>query len=704
MSTAFTTTRRGFLKTSATVAGGLLVGFSMPVRALAQSTSAAASKLNAWVHVAADDTVTLFIHKAEMGQGTMTSLAQLLAEELECDWKKVRTEFPGVDPVYGNQGVFGSQSIRGQWTPLRTAGATAREMLVSAAAQRWNVDRAQCRAENGFVVNGAGQRLSYGALADAASTLQAPANVALKERSAFKIIGTRQKRLDTPAKVDGSAVFGIDFRLPNMLYGVVARSPVFGGTLKSFDDTKARAVPGVKHVMRVSTGVAILADNTWSALQARRVLDVTWDEGANANVSSASIRAAFVDLASRPGLEARKEGDAAAALSSATNRIEAVYEAPYAAHALMEPLACVADVRADSCEVWASTQAQTFSQATAAKAADLPPNRVKVHSLFIGSGLGRRTRLEYVAETVEAAKAAGVPVKITWSREDDLHHDAYRPAAYVKFAGAVDAAGWPVALTARIVCPSFGFGGGRGGNGVDHTAVEGIEDLAYAIPNMMIDFQRASGAIPTHYWRSVGYSQNTFFAESFIDELAAAGKKDPLELRRRLLAKSPRMLGVLNLAAEKAGWGTPLPAGRARGISVVNNIGSFTAQVAEISIARGVLKIHRVVCAVDCGHTVNPAIIEQQIAGGIGTGLTAALKDAITIEKGRVVQNNFNDYRMSRMGDMPPVEVHLVASTEAPGGIGEASTPGIAPALANAIFALTGKRIRTLPIKPADLV
>ena len=703
MSTSvITTTRRDFLKAGATVAGGLLVGFSMPARSLAQSAGTAASKLNAWVHVAANDTVTLFIHKAEMGQGTMTSLAQLLAEELECDWKTVRTEFPGVDPVYGNQGVFGSQSIRGQWMPLRTAGATAREMLVSAAAQRWNVDRAQCRAENGFVVNG-GQRLSYGALAEAASKLPAPANVALKERSAFKIIGTRQKRLDTPVKVDGSAVFGIDFRLPNMLYGVVARSPVFGGTLKSFDDAKARAVPGVKHVLRVSTGVAILADNTWSALQARRVLDVTWDEGANANVSSASIRAAFVDLASRPGLEARKEGDAAATLSSATNRIEAVYEAPYVAHALMEPLACVADVRADSCEVWASTQAQTFSRTTAAQASGLPPDRVQVHSLFIGSGLGRRTRLEYVAETVEAAKAVGVPVKITWSREDDLHHDAYRPAAYVKFDGALDAAGWPVALTARIVCPSFGFGGGRGGNGVDHTAVEGIEDLAYAIPNMLVDFQRANVGIPTHYWRSVGYSQNTFFAESFIDELAAAGKKDPLELRRRLLAKSPRMLAVLNLAAEKAGWGTPLPTGRARGISVVNNIGSFTAQVAEVSVTKGVLKVHRVVCAVDCGHTVNPAIIEQQIAGGIGTGLTAALKDAITIEKGRVVQGNFNDYRMSRMGDMPPVEVHIVASTEAPGGIGEASTPGIAPAIANAIFVLTGKRIRTLPIKPADL-
>ena len=341
----------------------------------------------------------------------MTSLAQLLAEELECDWKNVRTEFPGVDPVYGNQGVFGSASIRGQWTPLRTAGATAREMLVSAAAQRWNVDRAQCRAESGFVISNSGQRLSYGALADAASKLQAPASVTLKERSAFKIIGTRQKRLDTPVKVDGSAVFGIDFRLPNMLYGVVARSPVFGGTLKSFDDAKARAVPGVKHVMRVSTGVAILADNTWSALQARRVLDVTWDEGPNADLSSAGIRAAFVDLASRPGLEARKEGDAAAALASATNKLEAVYEAPYAAHALMEPLACVADVRADSCEVWASTQAQTFSRATAAQAAGLPPDRVKVNSLFIGSGLGRRTRLEYVAETVEAAKAAGVPVK-----------------------------------------------------------------------------------------------------------------------------------------------------------------------------------------------------------------------------------------------------------------------------------------------------
>ena len=587
------------------------MGLYLPARAagaaVAQS-GAAAAKLNAFVHIGTDDVVTLFIHKAEMGQGTMTSLSMLLAEELECDWTKIRPEFPGVDPAaFGNQGVFGSASIRSSWGPLRTAGARAREMLIAAAAARWNADPGQCRAENGFVIHRAsGERLSFGALAEAASKLPVPERVTLKDPSAFRLIGTSPKRLDTPSKVDGSARFGIDVRLPGMLYAVVARCPVIGGTVSTFDDTKARAVPGVKQVVKVSTGVAVIADNTWSAMEGRRALAVVWDEGPNAAVSSASIRQTFVDLAERPGLEVKNVGDAAAALTAAATKVEAVYDAPYVAHAMMEPLSCVADVRADSCEVWASTQAQTSSRSAAAAAAGLPPERVKVHTLLLGTGLGRRTKLEYVTETVEAAKAAGVPVKVTWSREDDIQHDHYRPAAYIRFGGGVDAAGWPVAWTARVVCPSFS--GGRG-SGVDRTAVEGLEGLEYAIPNMRLEYHRPQVGIPTHYWRSVGFSQNTFFAESFIDELAALGKKDPLELRRRLLAGSPRLLAVMNLAADKAGWGRPLPAGRARGLSVVNNIGSFTAEVAEVSVVNRTLTIHRVVCAVDCGHVVNPAIL-----------------------------------------------------------------------------------------------
>jgi isoquinoline 1-oxidoreductase beta subunit len=692
--------RRDFLKTGSAALGGLLVGFHLPGRTAAAQAPATAAVLNAWIHIGTDDVVTLFVHKAEMGQGTTTSLPMLLAEELECDWTKVRTEFPGVDPAYGMQGVFGSNSIRQSWTPLRTAGARARTMLIAAAAQRWNVAPAECRAENGFVIDRAGQRLSFGALAHAASKLPAPETVALKDPSAFRLIGRPLKRLDTPAKVDGSARFGIDVRLPNMLHAVVARCPVVGGTLKAFDATKANAIAGVRHVAPISTGVVVIADNTWTAMQARAALDITWDEGPNASRSSANIREMFAAMAERPGLEARRDGDAAAVLARTATTIDRVYEAPYAAHVMMEPISTVADVRADGCDVYAATQVQTFSRNTAATASGLPREKVRVHTTFLGSGLGRRSRTENITEAVEASKLAGAPVKVTWSREDDIQRDHYRPAAYVRFSASLDANGWPEALQARIVCPSFA---NAGPNGVDHTAVEGIEDLQYAIPHVLVEYHKPDAGIPTHYWRSVGYSQNTFFLESFLDELPEAGKKDPLELRLRLLAGAPRMRRVLEVAAERAGWGRPLAAGRGRGLSVVNNIGSYTAQVAEVSVAGGALTIHRVVCAVDCGHIVNPAILEQQMIGGIGTGLSAALKDAITIERGRVQQSNFHDYRIGRINELPPIEVVVVPSVEDPGGIGEASTPGIAPAVANAIFAAARKRVRRLPIRPADL-
>jgi isoquinoline 1-oxidoreductase beta subunit len=695
-------TRRDFLRASALGAGGLLVGMVLPGRGLAaqSATSGGDAALNAFIHIGRDDAVTFFIHKAEMGQGTVTSLSMLLAEELECDWARIRTEFPGVDPAFGNQGVFGSMSVRTSWRPLRLAGATAREMLVSAAADRWSVDRATCVAANGAVTNKAtGARLSYGALADAAAKVPPPQNPPLKNPAAFKLIGTSPKRLDTPAKVDGSAMYGIDVRLPGMLYAVVARCPVFGGTLATVDDSAALKVPGVKRVFRISTGVAVVADNTWNAMEGRKALVVAWNEGAGATVSSASIRETFVKLAETPGAEARRTGDATAARAAAARHLDAVYEAPYLAHAPMEPLNCVAHVTADGCDVYASTQVQTSSRDVAASASGLTPDRVRVHTYLLGSGLGRRANPDYVQEAVEIAKIMAVPVKVTWTREDDIQHDRYRPASYVRLSGGVDATGAPSVLTARVACPSFGFGRG----GVDSTAVEGIADLAYAIPNVLVDYQRADVGIPTYYWRSVGYSQNTFFLESFIDELATLGGQDPLELRRRMLAGTPRLRAVLDAAAAKAGWGQPLPSGHGRGLSVVNNIGSFTAQVAEVSVTAGRLQIHRVVCAVDCGEVVNPAGVEAQIVSGIGTGLTAALKDAITIQRGRVVQSNFRDYRITRIGEMPPIDVVIVPSHEAPGGIGEASTPGIAPALANAIFAATGKRLRRLPIAPGDL-
>jgi len=695
--------RRSFLKTSAAATGGLMLGFYLPEsRTLeAQGTT---GKLTAYVQVGTDDTITLYIHKAEMGQGTVTSLSMLLAEELECDWTKIRTEFPGVDPVaFGPmQGVFGSMSVRTSWEPLRKAGATAAEMLVQAAAQKWNVPKSQCRAENNGVVNlNTKERLSYGSLAEAASKRPVPQyGVALKDPSQFKLVGKSQKRMDTPAKVSGKTTFGIDVKIPGMLYASLQRCPVFGGKVKSFDATKTKAVPGVKQVVQVSNGVAVLAENTWAAMEGRKALVVEWDEGRWATNSSASIRKTFADLVEKPGAVARKEGDVAAALASAPKKIEAVYEVPYLSHAPMEPLNAVAHVRADGADVWSGMQIQSVARQTAATITGLPPEKVQIHTVYLGGGFGRRGGADFIGEAVEISKVAGVPVKLQWTREDDLQHDTYRPASYTRFTSALDENGMPTVWNVRVACPSFA--GLR--NGVDRTGVEGIAEIRYTIPNILVEYHPPDVGIPVSYWRSVGYSHNTFFTESFLDELAAAGKQDPVQFRRKLLAKAPRMLGVLDLAAEKAGWGKPLPSGRHRGIAVVDNLGSFNAQVAEISIDKGKVRVHRVVCAVDCGYVVNPAIVKQQIESGIVYGLSALLRGEITIDRGRVQQTNFNNYEPLRIDEMPVIETYIVPSTNPPGGIGEASTPTIAPAVTNAIFSATGKRIRRLPVKPEDLV
>jgi len=672
MKTVKKVNRRDFLKTGAAGAAGLTLTFALPER-LAAQTGASVARLNGYVHIGADDNITFMLTKSEMGQGPLTALSQILADELDCDWKKIRTQIAGVDPkLYGPlQGTFGSLSVRTSWQPLRAAGASAREMLVQAAAQKWSVDKSQCRVENGVVINTASNaRLTYGSLAEAAAKLPVPTTPALKDPKQFRYIGKSVKRLDTPLKVNGTAVFGIDAKVPGMLYAVVAKCPVFGGKVASFDDSKTKTVPGVKQVVQISSGVAVVADNTWNAMEGRRALKVTWDEGPVAKWSTPGIRQMFMDLAAKPGAEARKTGDADAALNSAAKKIDAVYEAPYLSHAPMEPMNCTAHVRADGCDVWAATQIQSAARAKAAEVTGLAPEKVQIHTLFLGGGFGRRGGDDFLADAVETSKAIGAPVKLTWSREDDMQHDLYRPASYTKFAGALDADGWPVAFTSRVVCPSFA--GLQ--NGVDRAAVEGIADLVYSIPNVHVDYHVGEPGIPTTYWRSVGYSQNTFFTESFIDEMAHAGGKDPLEFRRRLLANNKRALAVLDLAAEKAGWGKPLPSGRARGISVVNNIGSFNAQVAEVSVEKGKLKVHRVVCAVE-----------------------------ITIDRGRVKQANFNEYDPLRMDEMPVVEVYIVPSQANPGGIGEASTPTAAPAVANALFALTGKRLRKLPMRSQDL-
>ena len=691
-----TASRRSFLKTTA---AALVVGFYWPdSKELSAQTTTAPSKINAWIRIAPDDSVTLMIHKSEMGQGTVTSLSQLLAEELDCDWKKVRTEFPGLDPAFGLQGVFGSQSIRTGWTPLRTAGAQARAMLVEAAAQRWNIDKSQCRVSNGIISNSSNSAtLTFGQVADAASKLTPPAAPTLKNPSQFTLIGKPIKRRDTPDKVTGRTQFGIDVRVPNMVYAAIARSPVFGGKVVSFDATKAKAIPGVKNFVQISNGIAVIADNTWTAFAAAKALEIKWDEGPNAAFSTESNRTSFAEQTKQPGASAHKQGDGAAALTTAAKTIDALYEAPFLAHAPMEPLNCVAHVTSDKCEVWASTQMQTGIGQVARQITGLPQDKIAVHTYYMGGGFGRRAGTDFAAEAIEVAKAIGVPVKVTWSRENDIQHGNYRPASVTRFAAGLDADGWPTVFTANVACPPMGgFPNGRGG--VDSTSVEGLADLHYAIPHTQIDYHPVTGGVPTTYWRAVGYTQNTFFAESFMDELAHAGGKDPVELRRKLLAGTPRLLGVLNLAAEKAGWGTPLPAGRFRGVAVVNNVGSYTAQVAEVSVTAGKLKVHRVVCATDCGQVVNPAIVDQQIRSAIIFGLSAAMKGEITIEKGRVQQANFNSYDVVRMDEAPIVDVHIVPSTEAPGGMGEAGVPCIAPAVCNAIFAATGKRIRRLPI------
>ena len=711
--------RRDFLKAGLAGATGLVIGFYLPGApdahgdpADAAAAPAAPAVLNAFIRVAPDESVTIIISKSEMGQGVVTSLSMLAAEELECDWKNVRTEFAPLDkayvnPLFGMQGTGGSTSVVSSWEPMCKAGATAREMLIAAAAQKWGVAASECHAENGAVIHAAtNRRATFGSLAEAAAKLPVPTDVKLKDPGDFHVIGKPIKRLDTPIKVNGRAGFGIDTRRPGMLHAVVLRCPVFGGKVASFDAAQAKAVPGVKDVVQISSGIAVVADNTWNAMQGRRALEVKWDEGPNAGLTSESLHKLQFERAQQPGVVARKDGDAAAALAGAAQKLEAVYEAPYQAHATMEPMNCVADVRADSVEVWAPTQFQTTSAALAATIAGVKPEAVNLHTTYLGGGFGRRGLTDFIGDAVETSKAVKAPVQVTWSREDDMQHDFYRPTSYVHISAGLNADGWPVAFTARAACDSVmsWFFPGSITNGLDPNSVEGLQDIPYDIPNVLVDYQLVATPIPVGFWRSVGASQNGFFSESFVDELAAAAKKDPYEFRRHLLSKSPRHLGVLNLAAQKAGWGTPLPAGVYRGMAIVRSFSTYVAQVAEIALDRsnGELKVQRVVCALDCGRTVNPAIVEQQAISGIIYGLSACLKSQITIDKGRVVQSNFDDNPLIRMNEAPAVEVYIVPSTERPSGMGEPCVPPVAPAVCNAIFSATGKRIRHLPVRTED--
>jgi isoquinoline 1-oxidoreductase beta subunit len=711
--------RRDFLCSGALAGGGLILGVHLPgltsAHAHAQPASATFAP-NAFVRIGRDETVTVVVNHSEMGQGIYTGLALLAAEELDADWSKVRVEAAPVDPAYnhtlfGLQLTGGSTSTWSEWERLRKAGAAARHMLVAAAAEIWNVDSAGCHTENGQAIHRAtGKHLSYGKLVDRASQKKPPQDVGLKDPKDFKLIGKPARRLDTPEKTNGKAVFGMDVSVPGMLVALVARPPVFGGKVKTFDASKAKAVPGVRHVVPIERGVAVVADGFWPARRGRQALEIVWDDGPLAALDSRAQSALYAELASRPGVVARKEGNVTTALAGAASKLQADYELPYLAHATMEPLNCLADVRADGCDVWTGTQSQTFDRNAAAKDAGLKPEQVRLHTTLLGGGFGRRAVLDshFVREAVQVSRAIGAPVKVMWTREDDMRGGYYRPHAYHRLSAGLDAAGKPVAWHHRIVCQSFIAGTPFESvvikDGVDDTAVEGARENPYAIPNLQVEWQPAPGGVPTLWWRSVGHSHSGFVVESFLDELAHAAGKDPLEYRRGLLTGDPRHLRVVELAAEKAGWARPLPEGRGRGLAVRESFGSFVAQVAEVSVSReGRVRVHRVVCAIDCGPVVNPDGVRAQMESGIVFGLTALLYGEITFEHGRVRQRNFHDYPMLRIHEMPTVEVHIVPSSEKMGGVGETGVPPIAPAVANAVFAITGKRIRRLPIRSEEL-
>ena len=703
--------RRTFLVTGAAAGGGLLLGVYLPrsIRAAAQGAEETFAP-NAFVRIRPDDSITLVMPQVEMGQGTYTSMSMLIAEELEVALEQVGVEAaPPNDKLYANpllgfQVTGGSTSVPAFWEPLRRAGATARVMVVEAAAAQWNVDATSCRAEKGEVVSPTGERLKYGALVGAASKLPVPEKVVLKAPEEFTLIGTPAKRLDTPEKVNGKAKFGIDAMVPGMKFATVAACPVFGGKVRSVDDSKTLAIAGVRQVVRIDNAVAVVGDHMWAAMQGLQALNIEWDEGPNSNVTTERIVAQMARASEKNGVVARTDGDFAKAFPTAVKKIEAVYEMPFLAHAAMEPMNCMVHVTKDSCDVWVGIQVVARAQATAAEVTGLPPEKVQIHNHLIGGGFGRRLDVDGITQAVTIAKQVEGPVKIVWSREEDIQHDVYRPYYYDRFTAGLDAQNKLIAYHHRVTASSIlaRWAPPAFVDGLDADAVDGAaKQMPYGIPNILVDFVRDEPpGLTTGWWRGVGPTHNIFVVESFIDELAAATKTDPVEFRRSMLASQPRVLGVLNLATEKAGWGTPLAEGVGRGVSVQFAMGSYLSQVAEIEVSKeGEVKVRRVVCAVDCGQIVNPDTIIAQIEGGIVFGLSAALWGEITLKDGRVEQRNFNDYRVLRINETPIIEVHLVKNGEAPGGIGEPGTIGIAPAVSNAIFAATGKRIRKLPIK-----
>jgi isoquinoline 1-oxidoreductase beta subunit len=705
--------RREFLRTSAVATGSLVLAFTVPgagrfVRG--QPGPVASFAPNAFLRVAEDDTVTMLLSHSEMGQGIWTALSMLVAEELDADWSKVKVEHAPAAKAYAHT-VFGMQMTGGSTTTwsefdrYRQAGATARAMLVAAAAARFGVPASDLRTENGFVIAGA-RRARFGELAAAAARLPAPATVPLKDPQNWKIIGKATRRLDTPEKITGRAQFGMDVQFPGLLTAVVARAPAFGATVKSFDPTNALAVPGVRKVVRVPSGVAVVADHFWAAKVGRDALTIEWNPAPTAGLDSAGLREQYRQLAATKGLTPVSRGDASGRMASAAKTVEAEYAVPYLAHAPMEPLNCAVRIGGGKCEIWTGTQFQTLDQQLAARITGLTPAQVEIHTTFLGGGFGRRANptSDFVVEAVHVAKAANAPVKTVWTREDDVRGGYYRPAFLHQARVGLGADGLPLAwehvLVGQSILAGTPFESMMVKGGIDSTSVEGAVDSPYLkdIPNVQVTLHSPRIGVPVLWLRSVGNTHTAFAMESLIDELAKAAAKDPLEYRRVLLTAHPRHLGVLNLAADKAGWGKAPAQGRALGIAVHESFGSWVAQVAEVSAESNRIRVHRVVCAVDCGVAVNPESITAQMESGIVFGLSAALHSALHLKDGGVQESNFHDYRVLRMNEMPVVEVYIVPSTEKPGGIGEVGVPPIAPAVANAVAALTGQRLRELPL------
>ncbi|PYN68812.1 MAG: aldehyde dehydrogenase [Candidatus Rokuibacteriota bacterium] len=708
-----TVSRREFVTVLAAAGGGLLLGYRVAGAQRAAPTGATSPDFvpNAFIRIGPDGGITLIMPQVEMGQGTYTSMPMLLAEELEVAPDQIRLEHAPPDdkryanPFFGEQMTGASSSVRAFYEPLRRAGATARAMLVAAAAASLNVDPASCRAQKGVVTHTpTGRTLTYGVLAAAAAALPVPDKVTLKEPKDFTLIGTPAKRLDTPSKVNGTAQYGIDVRLPGMLIATVAASPVLGGKVAGVDEQKAKAVPGVRQIVRLEDAVAVLADHMWAAKQGLVALVIRWDDGPNAKVSTADIVQGLARASQTAGVTARRDGDLTSALVGAAKKVEAVYESPFLAHVTMEPMNCTVHVRKDGCEVWTGSQVLSRAQAAAAEVTGFPLEKVVVHNHLLGGGFGRRLEVDYVTQAVRIAKQVDAPVKVVWTREEDVQHDVYRPYYYDRIAAGLDPRGTPVAWTHRIVGPAIiaRYLPPAFKDGIDIDAVDGAVQLLYDIPAIQVEHVRhEEPVLNTGFWRGVGVTHNNFVIESFIDELAAASRQDPVAFRRALLGKSPRAMAVLDLATKEAGWGKPLPRGHGRGVALLySGWGTYLAQVAEVEITgSGDVRVHRIVSAVDCGTIVNPDIVKAQIESGVVYGISAALWGEVTLKNGRVEQSNFHNYRVLRMNETPPIDVHLVRNGEAPGGIGEPGTAVTAPALANAIFAATGKRLRKLPLQ-----